>query len=153
MKIESIPSIEDWGILDDLDAQYAFEIFYGKNIDDAVLEFHKNLFERSSELRFVPDKVFNYYIFGLKKYIESDLLADEDKADAVSIFLDLIENKSESNLKSLISIYPDIYEFMKKIANNQDFFCANVDIYGDFKSVVGNIEKRMNNFEKNYRFM
>lgn len=42
--------------------------------------------EEIDELQYMPDKVFNYYILELKKYIEVIPL-NADTASAVSVFL------------------------------------------------------------------
>lgn len=50
-----IPSREDWGDFeDDLDARYAFKVFFGKSISEAVPLIQENPIERTDELRFMP---------------------------------------------------------------------------------------------------
>lgn len=76
----------------DYDTQYAFDKFIDKSIDDMVEILRSSLMEIAFELQYMPDKVFNYYILELKKYIEVIPL-NADTASAVSVFFNLIEER------------------------------------------------------------
>lgn len=76
----------------DYDTQYAFDKYIDKSIDGMVKMLRSSLMERAFKLQYMPDKVFNYYILGLKKYIEVTPLND-DTASAVSVFFNLIEER------------------------------------------------------------
>lgn len=94
MNVEIIPTISDWGEIDpiDYDTQYTFDKYMDKSLNDMMEMLHSSLMERAFELQYMPDKVFNYYILGLKKYIEVTALND-DTSSAVSIFFNLIEER------------------------------------------------------------
>lgn len=76
----------------DYDTQYAFDKFIDKSIDDMVEMLRSSLMEIAFELQYMPDKVFNYYILELKKYIEV-IPFNADTASAVSVFFNLIEER------------------------------------------------------------
>ncbi|WP_151962238.1 hypothetical protein [Acinetobacter bereziniae] len=144
MNVEIIPTISDWGEIDpiDYDAQYTFDKYVGKSLDDMMEMLRSSLMERAFELQYMPDKVFNYYILGLKKYIEVAPLND-DTSSAVSIFFNLIEERVRKEPNVIKDVYPELKPILYHIANNQEKFDADVDIYGKFMDKYNFIESKM----------
>lgn len=72
MNNDQVPTISEWGEIDkfDYDLQYAFDKYIDKSIDDMVEMLRSSLMERAFELQYMPDKVFNYYILGLKNILK-----------------------------------------------------------------------------------
>lgn len=147
MKQEKIPSLSDWGNLNELDydAKYAFNIFYGKNIEQAVGLFQQNFFERAFELEYMPETVFNYYIFAFKQFLESNMVKEDDKPDAASVFINLIKRRVDTNLNSIKKIYPFLQDILYDIAFNQKKYDADIEIYGDFKEIYTEIKFKISN--------
>ncbi|WP_266125940.1 hypothetical protein [Acinetobacter bereziniae] len=144
MNVEIIPTISDWGEIDpiDYDAQYTFDKYMDKSLNDMMEMLHSSLMERAFELQYMPDKVFNYYILGLKKYIEVTALND-DTSSAVSIFFNLIEERVRKEPNVIKDVYPELKPILYHIANNQEKFDADVDIYGKFMDKYNFIESEM----------
>ena len=58
-----IPSETDWEDVqnsNDLDAGYAYKIFFGKSLSEVQPDFARNPIERCDELRFMPKIPFQY---------------------------------------------------------------------------------------------
>lgn len=144
MNIEIIPTLSDWGEIDpvDYDAQYAFDKYINKSIDDMMEMLRSSLMERAFELQYMPDKVFNYYILGLKKYIEETPLND-DTSTAVSIFFNLIEERVDKEPNAIKEVYSELKPLIYQIASNQEKFDADEDIYGNFMDKYNLIESKM----------
>ena len=72
MNNDQVPTISEWGEIDkfDYDLQYAFDKYIDKSIDEMVEMLRSSLMERAFELQYMPDKVFNYYILGLKNILK-----------------------------------------------------------------------------------
>ena len=144
MNVEIIPTISDWGEIDpiDYDAQYTFDKYMDKSLNDMMEMLRSSLMERAFELQYMPDKVFNYYILGLKKYIEVAPLND-DTSSAVSIFFNLIEERVRKEPNVIKDVYPELKPILYHIANNQEKFDGDVDIYGKFMDKYNFIESKM----------
>ena len=72
MNNDQVPTISEWGEIDkfDYDLQYAVDKYIDKSIDEMVEMLRSSLMERAFELQYMPDKVFNYYILGLKNILK-----------------------------------------------------------------------------------
>lgn len=140
-----IPDIDDWGIIadHDYDRQTTFNNYYGKNIDEVILILKENFFERALEVDYMPDQVFNYYIFAMKIFIQNNLVSFDDRADASSIFFKLIYSRAKDNPKGISSIYNKLSDLVEEIGLNQEKFDVDIEIYGDFKNNYREIEKNM----------
>jgi hypothetical protein len=133
-----IPSRQDWGDFgDDLDARYAFKVFFEKSIPEAVPLFQENPIERTDELRFMPPVPFRYYILAFRDYVLSE--ESQDDSDAASCYLRLIEEKVVGQPDTIKSVMPDLIESVQKVAHAQSFYDADLHIYGDFKQISARI--------------
>lgn len=128
------PTKGDWGIIDkdDIEMQYAFEMFIGKTQDEAWEMCDDNALNYQEELQSLPEYPFNFYAQILAKYIVSkDAIND---ADGAGSFLSMVAwmLKTQGN-----NIYAETKVLLiasaKYVAKNQNFYDAEFDIYGDFK--------------------
>src|SRR6266702_6883801 len=98
-----IPDKAAWGDLNaDPEVRYAFELFGGKSIEEALPLFRDFPIERAAELRFAPAQVFNYYIFCFANFLMSP--EAEESSDAASCFLRLVRDRVESEPKEISPI-------------------------------------------------
>ncbi len=135
-----IPGSQDWaGYEADLDVTYAYNLMFGKSIDEVLPHFRRNPIERADELLFMPAPAFRYYVFAFVKYVMSaDAAGDSDVA---SSFLSLIFARINRDPVSVLEIMDDLTSCLDYIAENQLFFEASVDIYGDFQVRRDEIER------------
>ncbi len=137
-----IPSEENWEDVmnsDDLDAAYAYKIFFGKSISDVQVDFARNPIERTDELRFMPKIPFQFYIIAFRDYVLDIDELDDWKSDAASCFISLVEELLKSKPDFINPIYNKIEATLEFISNNQNRYDADEDIYGAFKSKMKNI--------------
>ena len=147
-KMHKVPSEKDWGnYKENFDSLYAYEMFFGKTNDDMQESFQVNVIERVDNLRWMPGKAFQYYIFGLKDYVMNGAFDFSDEADASSCFLDLIIEKQENQSDYIYPVLQDLMEAIEYIGNHQSEFDADENIYGSFK---GKLE-RIKELEKTYK--
>lgn len=128
-----VPDAAAWnGYLDDLDAQYAHELLFGKSADEVVHLFGEGRsIERASELLFVPRGVFQYYVFAFAAYLLSEGAAGD--SDSASPFLHLLVNRERRDPGSVQQIYGRLAPIVDFVASRQEFYDADPDIYGKFK--------------------
>jgi hypothetical protein len=88
--MKQVPREEDWeNYTEDLDADYAHKIFFGKTNEEMQPAFRRCVIERVDELRWMPKIPFQYYIFGLRDYVMRQEFDSYDDPDAASCFLNL----------------------------------------------------------------
>ena len=136
----SIPTEAEWaGHEGDLDVQYAYRLLYGKTVEEAMPCFVDNRsIERADELGFAPRRVFQYYVFAFVRYLSSP--ASEGDSDCASVFLRLLLRRETDDRGSVAEIFDALREAVDHVANNQSFFDADVEIYGDFRDLAAEIK-------------
>ncbi|HEY8973101.1 MAG TPA: hypothetical protein VIN75_02710 [Burkholderiaceae bacterium] len=128
-----VPGEAEWaGHEQDLEAQYAHRLYFGKTTDEIMYDFRDLVIERASELREVPRPVFQYYVFAFVDLFASPGESAE-QADCASVFLLMLCGRERHDPGSVAEIYDDLRATVEHIANNQAFYDADVDIYGDFR--------------------
>jgi hypothetical protein len=133
-----IPSRKEWGDFEgDLEAEYAFKIFFGKSTSEAVALIRENPIERASELRFMPPAPFRYYVLAYRDYVLSR--KSRDDSDAASCYLRLIEQKIIEEPYTIWPVMPALIDSVQKVAESQSFYDADLDIYGDFNQISAGI--------------
>ena len=141
-----IPTEEEWeNYKDDLDANYAHGIFYGKSNNEVQKHFKRSVIERASELSFMPIKPFQYYVLGFKQFIDKGDFDKYEGSDAASCFIRLIEDmlsKKPSYVKPVIN---ELLPTLKHVAENQSTYDASIEIYGNFKEIFNNIQLLIKN--------
>jgi hypothetical protein len=136
-----IPSEQDWGnYKSDLDQKYAYQEFFGKNLDQAMSRFEQCVIEATDELRFMPSVPFRYYLLAFKNYVTSkQVLKSSMASDAASCFLNLIKKKLQEDPESIKPVMKDLLPAVEYVATNQKTFDADIDIYGDFTKELSEI--------------
>ena len=133
-----IPSQDDWaGYEDDLDARYAYRVFFGRSIEEVVPLFHENPIERCSELSFMPVKPFRYYILAFRDYLLSE--QSREDSDAASCYLRLIVEKIDNEPATIGPVLPALRESVQQVAESQAFYDADPHIYGNFREIAARI--------------
>ncbi len=128
-----VPGKVEWaGSENDLEARYAYRLYFGQSTADVMYDFREHVIERAIELRSVPRAVFQYDIFA---FVDLFALPGEsvEQSDCASVFLHLLCDRERSDPGSVAEIYADVCETVTHVANNQAFFAADLDIYGDFR--------------------
>lgn len=139
---DRVPEESDWaGYEEDLDAQYAHRLMFGKTMEELLYSFRDLPIERGSELRFMPRRAFQYYVFTFVRLFASpaESLGQSTCAD---VFLSLLCEREAVDPGSVAEIYPRLRATVQHVAANQAFFDADVDIYGDFRERAAEIEAR-----------
>ena len=130
------PTLDDWGVIDshDLDAKYAFKQFYGKSFKQAVGLFEANALHYQEDLGSMPRPVFNFYAPAFASYLESDRSAAD--SDGASSFLHLLIWIFKTQPEILdTETEATLLKTADKIAQNQSYYEADVDIYGQFSEL------------------
>ena len=136
-----IPDRKAWGALDDLEVRYAFKLYGGKSVAEAIPCFISSPIERADELLFAPWEVFAYYVFCFAEYLASDISADE--SDCASCFLSLVREKAQAAPQRLRHLYPRLKPAVDVVAGRQPFYGADVNIYGLFPDIQREIEAKL----------
>jgi hypothetical protein len=136
-----IPNKADWsGYEEDFDVRYMHKIFFGKSMHE-VSHYFEDIaaIQRCTELLYASKPVFQYYIHSFALFLTSDRA--EGNSDAASPFLGLLEGREEKDPGSVSEIYSSLSDCVDYVANNQAYFDADLDIYGDFKEAAARIRK------------
>ncbi|MBI3713320.1 MAG: hypothetical protein HY253_10205 [Burkholderiales bacterium] len=136
-----IPDESAWyGYEEDLDVRDMHDMFFGKSIDEVQRYFGPGSISRADELLFAPRPVFQYYVHAFGKFLlSSQAVGDSDSA---SPFLRLLDSREDRDPGSVRSIYPSLVPYVDFVANNQVYFEADIDIYGDFRELANRIREK-----------
>ena len=130
------PNQADWGEIDEnnLDANWAFKQFSGKTFEEAKELFQKNALHYQEDLTSMPKPVFNFYAPALVSYLSSPLAAGD--SDGASSFMHMLiwMLKKQRNILDL-KTETLLVETANDIADKQDFYEADVGIYGRFSDL------------------
>jgi hypothetical protein len=131
--IFQIPGQKEWaGYESDLDVRSAYDLMFGKTNDEIQDLFgESDSIDRSDELLFMPRKAFQYYVFAFAQYVISEKAKGDP--DSASSFLNLLICREERDSGSVAHIYPRLVPTVKFIADHQEYFDADLDIYGSFR--------------------
>jgi hypothetical protein len=136
-----IPTETDWGsYASDLDQKYAHEYFAGRSNEEMQPHFRHNPIEATSELGFMPEVPFRYYMLGLRDFVMSSDFQPLDASDAASCFLRLILEKLKSQPNHIVPVMPELLPAIRYVVNNQAKFEAAEKIYGNFRETLAQIE-------------
>lgn len=140
--LKRIPDSQAWkGYEDDLDVKYFHDFAFGKTIDEIQDYFGQmRSIERADELLFSPRIVFQYYIQAFAKYVMSEKAKGD--SESASPFLTLLLSREKKDVGSVKNIYHLLAKTIDFIAENQTYFDANIEIYGDFKSIANEIREK-----------
>lgn len=134
------PTRVEWGKVnqEDLDAQWAFEQFAGKSLDEAETLFQSNALYYQEALSSMPATAFNFYVKAFVNYITSERACGD--ADGASSFLHMIIWMLRENRNIIAKeIERLLVRSAESVANNQWFYQADKDIYGLFSDLSAQI--------------
>jgi hypothetical protein len=128
-----VPTQTDWGDYSaDLDQKWAHDHFSGRTNDEMRPYFRGHPIEGASDLRFMPEIPFRYYMLGYRDYVRSGDLDVLDAPDAASCFLELVDQKLTERPHYIIPIMDELLPAIEYVAQNQAAFGADEQIYGNF---------------------
>lgn len=134
-----IPSIKEWSddTLEDLDDKWAFKELFGKNKKEAMKQLRFNSSSYIENLGAMPSVVFYFYFKVLVEYLLSD--DSRDDLGAASGIYRLIKYDMQSNQNKSAWLSSYLPFILRKIAERQEFYGADIDIFGDFKIMAEDI--------------
>jgi hypothetical protein len=131
----------------DLDLVYAKKIFFNVSKQNILASFSRNVIERSDELRFMPNILFNKYFYFFIDFIISQEHDEFDADDIASCFTTLLNEKLDANAienKDLIHKATNAVIFLH---DNIAFYNANPDIYGDLESKLILLKEKLSSYK------
>lgn len=136
-----IPSFADWaGYESNFDSREAFKNFFGKSNRQMMVEYHRNVSMRATDLAFMPAKPFRYYFFGLKEFLEKERLEDFDRGEAASSLFKVVEYKAEKDFDAIQPIMADVIPLLEKIAAEQEEYGLSFFSCGDYSGRLREIK-------------
>jgi hypothetical protein len=128
-----IPAESDWGDYNaDLDQKWAHDRYIGRSNEEMQHYFRSNPIEAASDLQFMSEVPFRYYMLGYRDFVMSGNFAHLDASDAASCFLGVVTEKLEKQPRYIAPIMPDLLPALEYVASNQAEFDADERIYGNF---------------------
>ncbi len=128
----NIPTNEDWrSEPSNLDAQCAYEHFFGKSLKESASLFVDNALYYQEDLMFMPVACFFFYAHAYIDYLVSD--QSEGDADGASSLFGLVEVRKGDILRAPPYLRERIRALLQRLANRQAWYDAEPQIYGDFK--------------------
>jgi hypothetical protein len=136
-----VPSETEWGdYKGDLDQKCAHDQYIGRSNEEMQTYFRNNPIETASDLQFMPEVPFQYYMLGFRDYVMGARSDRSWTSDAASCFLRLVLHKLEQQPKHIIPIMPDLLPALHYVAQNQASFEASENIYGKFPEMLARIQ-------------
>jgi hypothetical protein len=141
---DDIPTEDDWGDWkDDLDQKHAHGVYYEQSNEQMQERFVAAPVEAAEELRFMPSIPFQYYMMGFRDSVLSGKHDDLEAANAASCFIRLVHTKLKNNRNHIIPIVGSLMPALEYVAENQEIFGADLDIFGDFDELLGEIKAEL----------
>jgi hypothetical protein len=138
----SVPSETDWGnYKSDLDQNHAYSVCAGRTNDEMQPFFRRNVIEMTSELRWMPEVPFRYYMLGFRDFVMAKEFDFLSASDAASCFLNLVLEKLEEQPLCIVAIMPDLLSAVEFVARNQELYEADEAIYGNFVEKLSRIHE------------
>jgi hypothetical protein len=138
--MNTIPTEADWeDYSDHLDIKYAHDMFIGKTNEQMLSEYKDRVLSRSEDIFWMPKRPFQYYICGFRDFVMRQDFGLCESADAASSFLNLIVHKLENQPDFILPILQQLLPDIEFIANNQELFEADEEIYGNFQDTLARI--------------
>lgn len=113
-----------------LDGKCAFKNFSGKDLTEAFDLFVDNALYYQEDIMFMPTLCFRYYVRAYINYLLSP--KSEGDSDGANCFFGLVEIRAEDVSTSDQSLRQDIAEVLLRLSDQQQWFDAEINIYGSF---------------------
>ena len=124
-----------------MDTEVAYEHFAGKSLEQSVRLFEVNAIVHQEDVMFMPRACFSFYVKAYVAYLLSE--ASKGDSDAANCFFGLVDFRSaEIRLDS--STRSMIVHALRYLAERQDWFGAEVSIYGNFEERAQTAEEHLN---------
>ena len=143
----NIPTEIDWRSEPwDLDIPYAYKHFFGKDLQEAFDLFVDNSLYDQEDIMFMPLPCFRYYVLAYTNY----LLSEQSKGDSdgASCFFGLVECRKDDIRSSSEQLVAQIIITLKNLHENQEWYDADENIYGNFKDRSINCLKQIQEAEQ-----
>jgi len=136
-----VPTEKDWGdYQSDLDWKSAHDLFAGHTNEQMRPYFRQNPLERTSELGWMPEVPFRYYMLGFRDCVTDRDFDFLEVSNAASCFLGLIKEKLEKQPQVIVPIMPELLPAVEHVARNQAQYEADESIYGNFLEKLAQIQ-------------
>jgi hypothetical protein len=150
--LERIPTEADWGdYLADLDQKWAHDRFSGNSNEEMQHYFRNSPIEGASDLQFMPEMPFRYYMLGYRDSVMADDFDFLEGSDAASCFVNLITLKLEKEPRHIVPIMQELLPALEFVSQNQARFKADESIYGSFAEKLGRIQELYAEAKGRYR--
>lgn len=127
----SIPTEADWRSEPwALDTEYAYGNFAGKSFEDAIQLFKQNAIHYQEDVMWMPRICFRFYAHAYIAYLMSD--DSKEDSDGASCFFGLAEFRAD-DIRAGQDLTSSFEDCLAILAQRQDFYDADVDIYGSFE--------------------
>jgi hypothetical protein len=142
MQENRVPTEADWGDYKaDLDQKWAHDMFAGHTNNEMRQRFCENVLEATEDLRWMPPIPFRYYVIGFRDFVLArEFQPGDDGSDAASCFINLVQQKLDGQRDYIVPIMPELLAALHYITENQGSYGAAVEIYGDFRERLQQIE-------------
>jgi hypothetical protein len=152
LKQLGIPTEADWGNYSaDLDQNWAHQHYYGKTNEEMQKYFHNSPIEGASDLRFMPEIPFRYYMLGYRDFVISRNFEVCEDASAADCFLSLVQHKLEKHPRYTVPIMSELLPAIEHVATHQEEFNADEDIFGNFLERLDRIRTLFADAKDRYR--
>ena len=140
-----IPARNSWAYLvpTGWDEEAAIEHFQGKSFDEAFSLIEDNALFYCEDFYYMPKEPFQFYIKAFIEYLVGE--KSKGDSDAPSCFLALVEHIFDEKGEFLIGIEGVVGNCLTHLAHNQNWYDADVGIYGNFHNRIGKIRSRWSN--------
>jgi hypothetical protein len=140
-----IPSEIDWGDWRaDVDQRYAHDLYIGKSNEEMAEHFLLGPIEVFDELLFIAKVPFQYYVMGFRDSVLSkDHSYSFISSQAATSFIGLLEARARDKIDDIAEIESDLMPSAKYIADNQEEFGVDIEIDGDMRIIVENIQQAL----------
>ena len=136
-----VPSETEWGDYQvDLDQKWAHDHYIGRSNEEMQTYFRNNPIESASDLQFMPEAPFRYYMRGFRDYVMKARTHRSWASNAASCLLRLVLRKLAQQPKHIVPIMPDLLPALHYVALNQASFEASENIYGKFPEMLARIQ-------------
>lgn len=125
-----------------IDLKYAKDVFLNVSQQEMLDAFSRSVIERTDELRFMPDHLFNHYFSYFNDYVLDKKYSKDDADMVLSCYVQLLNEKLDS--ESIDSSHPleQTKQTLDFIGKNIEYFFGETKIYGNPRKPVADLQKR-----------
>lgn len=152
LKRLGIPTENDWGNYSaDVDQNWAHQHYYGKTKEEMQEYFRNSPIEGASDLRFMPEIPFRYYMLAYRDCVMSGNFEVCNDASAADCFLSLVRDKLEKEPRYILPIMSELVPAVEHVGTHQEDFNADEHIFGSFSEKLERIRTLYAEAKDRYR--